>query len=159
MSVEVPIVRLGQFERALAKLMPGTVHEGMHAGGSRILRFLREQTALRRIMDQGTFANGWSMEFHGKHELEIANWAPHALFVERGRAPGKPPPVAPLMEWAGRKLGRPELGYAIAKSIGKKGIKPRPVMEDETVQAQMQEMMSNAIREKCADFVDRCLRL
>lgn len=50
----------------------------------------------------------------------------YGLPVEKGRAAGKMPPVAALMGWASRKGIDP---YALAKSIARKGIKPKPFMQ------------------------------
>jgi hypothetical protein len=48
------------------------------------------------------------------------------IFVDKGRRKGaKPPPVKPIADWA-RKKGIDASPYAIAKSIGKKGIKKYP---------------------------------
>jgi len=47
----------------------------------------------------------------------------HYIFVDKGRRPGaKPPPIKSIREWISRK-GLDLNAYAVAKSIGKKGIK------------------------------------
>lgn len=43
------------------------------------------------------------------------------IVLEYGRSPGKMPPIEPLQEWAGRRLGNPKLGYFIAKKIATQG--------------------------------------
>jgi len=49
--------------------------------------------------------------------------------IEKGRKPGKQPPISDLKRWAQRK-GLPEKAvFPIAKNIGKFGIKPRPVLK------------------------------
>ena len=54
----------------------------------------------------------------------------HMKYVESGRRAGaKPPPVAPIKEWARHKGIDEGLAYPIAKSIGEKGIKPLNVRE------------------------------
>lgn len=50
---------------------------------------------------------------------------PEAKWVEWGRRPGKQPPVKALVEWC-RRHALEGKEYAIAKRIGKEGIKPRP---------------------------------
>jgi hypothetical protein len=49
----------------------------------------------------------------------------YPLVMEYGRRPGaKPPPVAAIMPWVVAKFGDGSLAYVIARSIGRKGIKP-----------------------------------
>lgn len=50
----------------------------------------------------------------------------YGLYVEKGRAAGKMPPVAALMGWATRKGIDP---YVLARSIARKGTKPHPYMQ------------------------------
>lgn len=50
----------------------------------------------------------------------------HMLVMEEGRAPGgQMPPVAPLERWGRRVLKQRGLGFVLARSIQKRGIKPR----------------------------------
>lgn len=60
----------------------------------------------------------------------VASPQKYAVVVEKGRRPGaKMPPVAAIELWARRVLGVTGLGFVIARSIAKKGIKPRPIFE------------------------------
>jgi len=55
----------------------------------------------------------------------------HYVFVDKGRRPGaKPPPVRPIQKWI-RDKGLDLNGFAVAKSIGKKGIKPTNIYTNE----------------------------
>lgn len=47
----------------------------------------------------------------------------YAQWVERGRGPGRPPPVVAIEAWARAKGLNP---YALARSIGRKGTRPHP---------------------------------
>lgn len=49
------------------------------------------------------------------------HYAPH---LEYGTRPHMPP-LLPLREWAKRKLGNPNLAYAVARSIAKRGTQAR----------------------------------
>lgn len=51
----------------------------------------------------------------------------YAIYVEFGRRPGKKPPIQSLESWA-KRHNLSGLEYVIARSIGKKGIKPRPFL-------------------------------
>lgn len=56
----------------------------------------------------------------------------YAVFIDRGRKAGStPPPVSAIQAWMKRKgiaEGNLSVAYAIAKSIGQKGIQPRPFL-------------------------------
>jgi len=61
----------------------------------------------------------------------------YGKFVDEGRKPGdKMPPVQPILAWIqARRIRTPEytqpqLAWAIAKSIAKRGIKPTPFIEN-----------------------------
>lgn len=49
----------------------------------------------------------------------------YGLYVERGRRPGKPPPVAAIEPWARRRGANP---FLVARAIGRRGTKPRPFL-------------------------------
>lgn len=49
----------------------------------------------------------------------------YGLWVEKGRGPGKMPPVAALQPWARRHGVNP---YVLARAIGRKGTKPQPFL-------------------------------
>lgn len=51
----------------------------------------------------------------------------YAKYVHAGRKPGKMPPVKALERWAKKKGLN---AWAVAKSIEKKGIKPKPFLTD-----------------------------
>lgn len=55
---------------------------------------------------------------------------PYAEAVEKGRRAGAPPPPSnALLGWMGRKGIDPSLAFVIARSIGRKGIRPRPYLK------------------------------
>jgi hypothetical protein len=52
----------------------------------------------------------------------------YAIYVEKGRAAGSPPPSSALAGWASRH-GMAGNEFVIAQAIGARGIKPRPFLE------------------------------
>jgi hypothetical protein len=56
--------------------------------------------------------------------------APYFKNVDEGRRPGKMPPVKPIQKWSERRgikfknMSQQQTAFVIARSIGKKGIKP-----------------------------------
>jgi len=63
----------------------------------------------------------------------------YAKWVDGGRRPGNMPPVGAILSWLRRKGLKPKRGslgqfaWAIAKSISKRGIKPRPFIKNISV--------------------------
>ena len=49
----------------------------------------------------------------------------YGLYVEKGRRPGKPPPVSAIEPWARRRGANP---FLVARAIGRRGTKPRPFL-------------------------------
>lgn len=59
---------------------------------------------------------------------------PYSLYVERGRGPGRMPPVDAIRRWTILKGIDPRLAYPIARKIGRVGTRPT-------------HFMSNAVRQ------------
>lgn len=68
---------------------------------------------------------GYEIE-ESKRELTLVFFgADYLEYVDKGRKPGsKPPPIKPIKKWVKQKGIEPKAAYAIAKKIGKYGIKP-----------------------------------
>lgn len=86
--------------------------------------------------------------------------ADYLKVVDKGRAPGKQPPVSKLLPWVRSKnikIGKtPESSaFAIAKSIADKGIKPTNVIDKtiENVKNNKMYMIENAIQKDLYDHV------
>lgn len=68
---------------------------------------------------------GWTIQILGEKYLE---------FVDKGRKPGKQPPIGPILKWIQAKpikfVGKTDkqMAFIIARSIGKKGIVPTNVI-------------------------------
>lgn len=80
------------------------------------------------------------IEVIGKVFLEITA-ADYFPFVDKGRRPGKMPPIKPIKSWMAAKgivSKNKSLPFLIARSIGEKGIKPTNVK-----QRAIKEVMKN----------------
>lgn len=58
----------------------------------------------------------------------------YAVYMHEGTGPavGRPaffPPIEPFREWAGRVLGDEDLGFLVARAVGRRGLKPRKFLE------------------------------
>ena len=64
----------------------------------------------------------------------------HMLVMEEGRKPNSTmPPIEPLERWGWRVLKQRGLGFVLARSIARKGIKPRRFFEKAIDRATVQE--------------------
>lgn len=117
-----------------AKLLSSrsTVRNAYKLAGAESVGWLRVRTKREKKVDLGNYLRGWYARVmtvsSGDIRATISNIAPHMRWVEDGRNPGKMPPVAKIAAWAGRKLGRPDLGFVIARAIGRRGIIETPIL-------------------------------
>jgi hypothetical protein len=81
----------------------------------------------------GSFLRGWRISYRGRQVI-VSNVARHAIYVEGGRRAGaRPPPSDALLGWITLKLGltgreAKTAAFLIARAIGRRGLRPRPVM-------------------------------
>jgi hypothetical protein len=81
----------------------------------------------------GNYERGWQVDSK-KDGADIVNRVAHAERVEKGRRPGKAPPLGPIRRWVMQKrlALRPSvaqrIAFLIARKIGKKGVKGRFVL-------------------------------
>lgn len=85
--------------------------------------------------------------------------APYAAVIEYGRTPGsKPPPVEPIARWAQRRLRLPYeqargIAFAIARSIGRRGLKGRKILTGENTRSRLRyAMRQELLRELLAQW-------
>lgn len=105
-----------------------------------------------------------SVEIEVSDEGDILIFAnDYAQYVISGRRAGaKPPPIAPLIAWMKRKgISSPDvsinrLAFLIARSISRKGIKPRDFITP-AVEATQQEL-ENVVDKIVNDLIDEAVR-
>lgn len=73
----------------------------------------------------GTVIKGTPVHVKG----ELVNPVPHAWFAEKGRRPGKMPPISAIELWVRRKAGvsaseSRSVAFLIARAIGRRGTRP-----------------------------------
>jgi len=58
-----------------------------------------------------------------KDNLKVISRLPdYAIWVDKGRRPGKQPPLKVIVEWCKKYKKDPKAAYAIARNVGKKGL-------------------------------------
>jgi hypothetical protein len=111
-------------ERAALSVLPTTMHQAMQ--GSLLLV---EADARRNVKrDSGRLQNSISYSITGSGANLTGRVGPsvkYGIYVERGRGPGRPPPVAAVAAWARRHGVNP---FLVARAIGRKGVKPAPFL-------------------------------
>jgi hypothetical protein len=133
-TVKLSLTNAGEYYRKLGKEYPRAIQRGLIRGSARAVNILQQATEDAKSFDRGEYKRGWKATVEDR-SARVFNAAPHAVFVEYGRRPGRMPPVDVLARWAGRKglagkgRGKAEravsIGWAIAKTIAKHGLKGR----------------------------------
>ncbi len=128
--------------RADAKLV---VHRRMTQG--RVMRKTRGEVArkagpilLREVKDRTPYALPGTSTLHRSIAMEVnerKGWAraysnvKYAVWVEGGRRPGaRPPPASALSGWVRRAGLPPGAAFAVARAIGRRGIRGRWMFRD-----------------------------
>ena len=120
----------------IAKLDPARVPARLRAGINESLGYL--QAEVQKGLPRGAtgiLRTTVFTELRGRTVEDmrgiVASPQKYAVVVGKGRRAGaKMPPVAALEYWAMRVIGKTGLGYVIARSIARKGIKARPIWEN-----------------------------
>lgn len=86
----------------------------------------------------------------------------YANYVDSGRGPGSPPPIGSIIRFIQRKNITPpagtnieQLAYAIANSIGKRGIRARPFLEK--LQEEINTILTRYYNEKVIEILKQKL--
>lgn len=156
----MPKLDIKQWSQYYAKLgqayMPAVL-TGAKLGGMRAVAILQRESDAKAF-DVGTYRRAWKSELVGQTAVRVYNVAPYAAVIEHGRRAGKtPPPARALIPWVSRKLGirgdeAKSVAFAVARSIGKKGIKGKFVLGG------AMERIKVAIEQEIVESVGKVLR-
>ena len=144
--------QMGQLQGQYAKRIRDGQKKLLSQFGDDWSRKLEAESA-RLIGRQSVYGDGWVSRATDTI-VRIWNKAAHAIFVERGRKPGKQPPMEALREWCATYLGDPRLAFVVARAIGRRGVFGRPNMEAIHTQFRMR----TDFRDRVEAFCDLCLR-
>jgi hypothetical protein len=95
----------------------------------------------------------------------------YLTFVDKGRKPGKMPPISPIKKWisvkkikgrdskTGRFIKQDSLAFLIARSIGKNGIKPTNVIKKsiDNILRSKKELLGKAAAKDVSDLMNKIL--
>lgn len=103
--------------------------QAMRNATQKIQNEARNNIRIHGTTFQGNLARSITVREATAYRGQVATSEGYSGAVEFGRRPGKFPPVAPLERWAAIKLGKPGLGFVVARKIKEKGTKEQPYME------------------------------
>lgn len=142
MEIVITPRSLGKLERNLGPEMLRALRGAMNSTARYALsRFQgRTRNAIpaspnggRGAVATGEYLRAWKIQ-RGTDTVTVLNDSNQAIFVEKGRRPGrKPPPIEPIRKWAEVRLGLQgakarAAAVLIARAIGRRGLFPRNVM-------------------------------
>jgi hypothetical protein len=127
MSYTVKIKGLDKLQSMFKTAPQKTYNEITRAlaeSGDQLVSDTVDKIKAKKLVDRGKLAQYTRTYPSGPLKQTIEVDAKYAVALEEGTGPFHPP-ISALKGWARRKLGNEKLAYPVAKSIAKKGIKPR----------------------------------
>ncbi len=129
-NLDVRVDGLEEARASFRRLTP-EVRLEMRKGMHRALTIVQDEMKQRIHSPAGHARGGIKQKITGSGASLKARVGPQgrgaraATFSQRSRGPGRtPPPIGPLRRWANARGINP---YALAKSIGRKGVRAHPV--------------------------------
>ena len=152
MSRRIDPKNLGAYEKRVAKMLASGVDGALRRAGAKGVALLARKSA--KIEWRGRFKTGWMYQARSS-TLRFFNKTRHWIFVEKGRKPGLPmPPVRAIRRWVLDHGMHANAAFPIARSIGIRGIKARPVL---TAPANV-KALQNIVKTELSSFVRNVLR-
>ena len=92
-------------------------------------QFIKNKVQNKIVSEQITFQGGLQQSVFARVQSPfkgiVSVGKKYGIFVEKGTRPHWPP-IAPIEKWARIKLGRPGLGFVVARKIARSGTKAHP---------------------------------
>jgi hypothetical protein len=132
-KIRMTMKELVRYQLRLARDFKPAAERGVLSGALRCIPILTRSTDEMKAFNTGDYRRAWDAE-RIDNGARVFNKKSYAGVIELGRRKGKRQPPSKVIEhWAQRKLGLSETearsaAFAIAQSIGKKGIKGKHVM-------------------------------
>lgn len=105
-------------------------------------------------VNYGKYLKAWSAKvtkLNGNRGVLVGNNRAYAPYIDYGRSAGaRPPPVDAIALWAVKKMGLPyqaarKIAWPIAKSIAKRGLRPRGVLRGPDTTKDFLDAMESAM--------------
>jgi hypothetical protein len=162
-TVRIPISGFARYEKALGLAMRQAVFgKSMRTAGKLVREYMEAETIKRGIFHRKRFARSWRMVIGNvPSSARVYNKMPYASVIEYGRRPNsRRPPVDALVPWVRDKFGvrgkeARSVAFLVARKIGIKGIKARPVARDPKVQAKVMKIVTRTVQEKLRAAIAR----
>ena len=132
-AVQLDMSEVTSFLRVAATVPEDSHNDAVVAVGLAMAEWKRQTEGVPPPTDSGALAGAFSYNVTRGQQVikgELVNPLKYALAIEKGRKPGKRPPVAPIALWVTRVLGISDpkkarsVAYVIARAIGKRGFSP-----------------------------------
>ena len=157
------------------RVVPGTLDEDLERAArfspkemtvliTEILERARTEIVKRTpVGHSGAARRGWASEIRRRNTSSqtgiVTNPILHVDPLDKGRRPGKRPPIEAIIPWVGAKLGIPpgprrrSVAFLIARKIGASGTEPVNMIEEgweearEQIKPRLKEMGIRIVRE------------
>ena len=87
-----------------------------------------------------------------------SNLPDYAIYVDKGRGPGKQPPLRNIIEWCKSKGINKKYAFPIARNIGQRGLPPtnfmEPLRDFKELIDELQEMTKENIKENIINKIE-----
>lgn len=111
---------------ALDKINPAAVAQKRDAALDESMEYLKREIQAGMPVDQGLGRGSIFTAHRGEGVGVVGSPLIHVLVMEEGRRPGAtPPPVGPIQGWLSRHGMDAKLAFAVARAIGRRGMKAR----------------------------------
>jgi len=162
-TVRIPISGFARYEAKLGRSIRQEVFgKSMRSAGKLVREYLEAETLKRKIFHRKTFARSWRMVLGNvPSSVRVYNKTYYGSVIEYGRRAGaRPPPSHVLVPWVRDKLGvrgkeARTVAFLVARKIGERGIKARPVVRDPKVQAKIQKIVTKSVQERLKAAIAR----
>lgn len=153
MKVRIAAKNLGRAALLLSRQWPAFLRPALAVSGTKLVHSLRLATLAQRKVDTTALHAGWFFQTR-RLSVILSNSSTHHRYVELGRRPGgRPPPFSLIEAWAVRRLGKSGLGWTIARAIGRRGIRPTPLLFSPV----FQRLGRQTVRAECAKALRRSI--
>ena len=138
--------------RQLPAVLDTHIKAGLMAAGTMLAGEMKRNVLGNDSMDNSNLVNSFGVFDTGALSVQVRSGVVHGTYVDQGVGPGGAPPKKVIEAWL-RKRGMDEsLSFPIARSIYRRGIRPKPFVQPaiESKQVAVQARVDRAVRNAIA---------